>query len=695
MDEVGSTSAVAVPCPRTRAAGGEGAAGVWLAAGAILASAFLLFQVQPVIAKAILPWFGGSAAVWTTCMLFFQTVLLAGYLYAHWSARNLRPRWQALVHGVLLAVSLTWLPLRADLAWRPSGTEPPVLAVLGVLAASVGLPYFLLSATTPLVQSWWARAPGAALPYRLYALSNLASLAALVSYPVLVEPLVATRRQMDAWSAGYTLFCLLCGALAVRAAAWQAPLAAPTTGTQGSAIAGRQMLLWLLLAAVPSFLLLATTNHLCQNVAAIPFLWLLPLVAYLFSLIVCFDREEWYRPGVWRTLMAALLAAMGFAVLKQTPSTSLKLLIPLFTAGLFVACMVFHGELVRRKPHAGGLTAFYLMMSLGGALGGVLAGLLAPALLSGVFELPLGLAAASLVVLFLLYRRNLYADLVWGMLSASLLAAAIWQVRSYGADAQLTARNFFGALRVCDSTPGSGRPALRSLVHGTVNHGTQFLDADRRRLPTTYYGYGTGVQLALDSLTQSPRRVGLIGLGAGTLAAYSRPGDRFRFYEINPQVAEIARRQFTYLADHPAAEVVIGDGRLCLEREPESEFDLVAVDAFSGDSIPAHLLTREAVGLYLSRLKGDGLLALHISNSALDLEPVVESIVRSLGKPALVIHSRVRPDDGVYEAQWALVAHHAAALDRPALRSAGRELKAAAGLRPWTDDYSNLFSILK
>jgi hypothetical protein len=652
----------------------------------IFLSAFLLFLVQPVIAKMILPWFGGSAAVWTTCLVFFQSLLLVGYLYAHATTRRLPPRVQVMMHLSLIAASLLLLPMVPDPDWKPAGNEDPSLRILMLLGASVGLPYFLLSTTGPLMQVWYTRTFQSAIPYRLFALSNLASLAALLAYPVLVEPWTSSRSQALAWSAGYVAFAGMCAAAALRTRSTDGSLHA--SGAKDSPRFAKR-LLWMLLAGCASLLLVSVTNHLTHNVASIPFLWILPLTLYLLSFILCFDREGWYRRGTFVWIVSLALAAMSFGLLIFEPAWTLEVTIPVFSLGLFICCMFCHGELALRKPPAAHLTAFYLMVSLGGAAGAIFTGLLAPRLFENYMELPIGIVLCSLLAAFMFYRRRTWANLALLYVLVGAIFCSVMYERMLAVDVRLAARNFYGELRVMDAD------GVRLLLHGAVNHGGQFLKPDLRREPTTYFGRESGVAHALAAVGNGPKRVGVIGLGAGTLAAYGKEGDVFRFYEINPRVIDIAQREFSFLSDSPARiEVVLGDGRLSLERERPQQYDLLVVDAFSGDSIPAHLLSREAIGLYFRHLKPGALLAMHISNASLDLWPVVRASAISQNKDAVLIVNSANKELSVSEAVWAIVAEKRELLDRPPLRLAAFRPQTRR-LRVWTDDYSNLFQILK
>jgi spermidine synthase len=675
-----------------------------LYACAIFISAFLLFQVQPIMGKLVLPWFGGSAAVWVTCLLFFQCVLLLGYLYAHGLIRYLAPRAQGWLHLGLMLASLAALPLAPAAAWKPLGGEDPIPLILGLLAASVGLPYLVLSTTGPLLQAWFARDLPGRTPYRLFALSNLGSMLGLLSYPVAFEPLVSTRAQSAGWSAGYAVFVVVCAVLAFRGASGaRASLAA--SGPQKATLPRfADYGLWIALAWCPSVLLLAITAHLTQDLAPVPFLWVLPLALYLLSFILCFENGRWYRRTPFVVLLIAGLAATGYLQVTAEVQEAVRFGVPAFTLTLFLACMVCHGELARLKPHPRFLTGFYLMVSVGGALGGLFVAIIAPGFFNGPYELPIGMVATALLVGYVLYRdpncklhrrwRNL-GWLVLLALPASLAYALSKDVFKLNSEARLLVRNFYGTLRVTDSADGID--SRRKLVHGVILHGNQFLANERRRWPTTYYGEASGVGLAISQTRNgASHRVGIVGLGAGTLAAYARPGDIYRAYEINPLVREIAMTYFYYLRDAKgAADVVMGDARLSLEREPPQGFDVLAVDAFSSDAIPMHLLTREAFEVYFRHLRADGVLAVHVSNRHLDLAPIVKLAAEYHGRLARLIDSEADPAKGVGSAYWVLVSADRAFFDRPALASVARDIWVAPQVRQWTDDYSSVLPVLR
>ena len=676
----------------------------------IVLSAFLLFQVEPVIAKIILPWFGGSAAVWTTCLLFFQMALLLGYLYAHAVVRYLKPRMQAVLHSGLLVVSALALPIYPNASWKPVGPEDPLFKILGLLAVTVGLPYFLLSTTGPLLQAWYARTYKGAIPYRLYALSNAGSMFALLSYPVLFEPVYTTHQQAWIWSTGYGLFIALCVYTALRSG--NAPVnlmetEAAAEGEDSAAPTKRDYFLWIGLAACASILLLSVTNHMSANVAAIPFLWILPLSIYLLTFILCFEGSGWYRRNPYLQLLAVALGSMAYALCQDTTGVvSIKVLVPLYSLGLFTACMVCHGELVRLKPHPRYLTHFYLMVSVGGALGGLFVGLIAPYAFNSFYEFQIGLVLCAVLVWLALRTDKSLSEwhMGWKRLlsdgSAVLIVGmAVYitmQTREATRDSIVLVRNFYGGLRVRDSGPVAALDSVRTLTHGTINHGEEYLNPARRRLPTTYYGPNTGVGVAIrDRQKIGAIRVGVVGLGTGTIAAYGRLGDYYRFYELNPLVPPIARGQFFFVTGSPAkVDIALGDARLSLEREQPENFDVLAVDAFSSDSIPVHLLTREAMALYFRHLKPDGILAVHISNRYLNLQPVLEGHSKALGKVARLVDNEDDEGQDVFGATWILLTSPNSGFDTE-VKEASTELETKKQIRLWTDDYSNLFQILK
>ena len=662
-------------------------------AATIFVSSFLLFLVQPLIARLILPWFGGTAAVWTTCMLFFQTVLLAGYAYAHATNARLAPRTQALVHTILLVAALVLLPIAPDERWKPLGAEEPVSHILILLVATVGLPYFLLSATSPLLQAWFARARPGEDPYRLFAISNLASVLALVGYPFVVEPYFGNQDQVRIWSILFAVFALLCASVAwIGLGRSVVPQAAATE--EAKPPTRTDYLLWLSLSAAGSVMLLAVTNHITQNIASFPLLWLAPLTLYLVTFILAFEGRGLYRPAYWWSAVLVWTGAMVWLLVDKDHQFDLWLQLGIYLSGLFVACMFCHGELYRSRPQPRFLTAFYLTISAGGALGGLFVAVVAPLVFNGYFELGVGLAAVALLAAVRYFRLNIVARI--GSLAVLMGAAgcAVYDGVKYQKDVIVSSRNFYGVMRVKEY--GSGDDHLRRLLHGVILHGEQYLAESRRHTATTYYQVTSGVGAAIQSLRERPaNRVGVIGLGTGTIAAYGRRGDTYRFYDINPDVVTVAKRDFTYLSDSGAKiEIAIGDARLNLEREPAQNFDVLAVDAFSSDSIPVHLITREALGVYLKHLKEDGIVAFHVSNRFLNLVPVVSRLAQEQGAHAVLIDEE--SDEDRTTSTWVLVSRDKKALERPEIVEAGAiEPETRADWRTWTDDYSNLVQILK
>ena len=665
----------------------------------IFTSAFLLFLVQPIMAKQILPWFGGSAAVWTTCLVFFQFLLLFGYAYSDWTMRKLASRRQVILHIILLVLSLASLPIVPDASWKPDADDDPSFRILGLLMVTIGLPYFLLSTTGPLVQAWFARTFPAGTVYRLFALSNFASLLALLSYPFAVEPWITTRQQSYVWTAGYVFFVLLCVASAIYSLRSQnqfAPARASVDAVNdGPAPRFRDYTLWLLLSAMGSFMLLAVTNHITHDVASVPFLWILPLTLYLVTFILCFEGRGWYRRRYFFTPMLIVVAVMAWALHADGGIMDIKEAIPLYLVGLFVCCMFFHGELADMKPAPRYLTTFYLMVSLGGALGGLLVGFVAPKFFNTYYEFGIGLVITLLLAAYLTRRLPPLVPL----LALGVAGFTGYQVINYiqmlAQDTRVMARNFYGTLRVKDTGLETSDSAMRRLMHGVIMHGEQYMAPAKRSLPTTYYGPDAGIGLAIKVSQPAPLRIGVVGLGAGTLATYGRPGDVYRIYEINPQVIDVAQTEFSFLTDSSAKiETVLGDARLNMEREPPQQYDVLAIDAFSSDSIPVHLITKEAMAVYLRHIKPDGIIAFHVTNRFLRLAPVVKRIADEYRlRTALIIDDA--EDNDLAKTDWVLVARNGKLLGRDKIAGVASEIDAIPGLKLWTDDYNNLFKILK
>ncbi len=754
----------------------------------IFTGAFLLFQIQPLIGKYILPWFGGGPGVWTTCMLFFQVVLLAGYAYAHAISRRLTPRAQAGLHLVLLAAALATLPITPAESWKPTASGDPTWHILALLAVSLGLPYLVLAATGPLLQEWFRRTTPGVSPYRLYALSNVGSLLALVSYPFYFETSFTRQAQARFWSWGLVAYALCCGYCAWRVWRQSAPdgARATTAAAGGPPPTWTQRSLWLALPACASILLLAVTNKMCQDVAVIPFLWVLPLALYLVTFIISFDSPRWYSRFYYTlALVAAMIAASQ--TLFQGADMPIVQQIVVYSAALFVGCMVCHGELHQLRPHPRHLTAFYLMIAAGGAVGGLFVALVAPALFNNFYEmhLSLGLTVLLLLVIAIKGRSALTPErwrilavvlalaaaygvdrmmvgaavwlreqdlprewaafdwdrvarwhgLVW-VLAVALGAGALWRERRrrrplnwhaltcglLGAGlvalvaalgvqmhdsvrgAVVSARNFYGVLSVFEYERDNPAAHHYLLQHGRITHGFQFAEPERAPLATSYFGSRSGLGLALRNFPrQQNQRIGLLGLGVGTVSAYGKPGDTLRIYEINPQVTAIAQSPFTYLALSPArTEIIMGDARLSMENEPPQNFDFLIMDAFSSDAVPVHLLTKEAFAIYQRHLKPDGVILVNISNRYLDLRPVVENAARAFGYQAYNIDSDdggIDEEDGgwwLYAASWMVLSKNQEFMDRDALRlAANPPVPPRDDIPLWTDDYTSMFPVLK
>lgn len=677
---------------------------------AIAVGAFLLFLIQPIQGKVLLPIFGGGGSVWTTCLLFFQVVLLLGYAYAHAISAWLAPSRQIVLHSILLLLSLPWVSMLPDPSWRPEDSDLPTLRILLFLARGIGFPLLLLASTGPLVQRWFAHRFPLASPYRLYALSNLASLLGLMAYPFVLEPLSGLRQQARFWMVGYGIYvaaCVGCGVLVYR-------LPRPASRDRGTGPSGfpfRRRVLCLALSACGTLLLMSTTNQVTQDIAPVPLLWVLPLALYLLSLIISFDHERWYDRRFWLPFLGLGLVGTVTAVLAEN-DLHIVLQVAFSLTTLFSACMVCHGELVRLKPDVQYLTSFYLTVAAGGALGGLFVAVLAPVLFRGYWEHPIGLVSTVLLLSLCLLGdadpRLRRGRVPWAAASALAGAAVLGaflliHVRLELGRPILATRSFYGILSVYEKGRKGTSRHRRVLRHGRAPHGVQLLDPKLQHLPGGYYGPQSGIAVA--SLYH-PRRtaedaglnIGAVGLGAGTIAAHARHGDRVRFYEINLDVERIARSLFTYLENSPApCHVVIGDARVVLERElreGSQQFDVLVLDAFNSDSIPVHLMTREAFELYFRHLREDGILALHISAIHLDLKPVVEGLADVLGKHTVRIVEETDPAGGVLWSEWILVTSSNAFVQDP------RVIAAATPSRPttrvvWTDDFSNLLQVVR
>jgi SAM-dependent methyltransferase len=691
----------------------------------ILVSSFLLFLVQPIIAKQIIPWFGGSAAVWTTCLTFFQLVLLAGYAYSDWVQR-LAPKKQSILHIVLLVASLAAMPILAGEHWKPLGEEDPLFRILGLLAATIGLPYFMLSTTGPLIQSWFAREqknPAVAQrAYRLFALSNFGSLMGLLAYPFAIETWVTTKTQAIVWSGFYGVFVVITIVVALRAARAQpthytvatfdpshttpadeshAHPSGPPTMTD--------IVLWFALAALATMILLAVSSHITQNIASIPFLWVLPLSLYLLTFVIAFEGRRgrgWYLRHNMMLPAMVLAAFMAWGLVTDDGILSIDYAIPLYLIGMFLVCLFCHGELAHAKPQARYLTRFYFMIALGGAAGGLFVSTLAPRVFPFYWELPLALLLVGAAGVWIGLKTSV-GPLKVVFVGGSLVSIAVTAhySRLYYVDAAsdsiYASRNFYGTLRIKERVPLDTQAPIRRLVHGVILHGLQDMSPQARQAPTTYYGPDSGVGLAIHEMgRQSPSgiRVGVIGLGVGTLASYGRKGDHYRMYEINPDVIEIAKREFTYIADSPAdVSFALGDARLVLEREAPNQFDVLVIDAFSSDSIPIHLITREALQVYARHMKPGGVIAFHVTNRYLNLPPVVRQVAEQAGYQAVLIADEAGDDlRGLMAlSDWVLVTKNETFLNAKAIQDQKYPFETIPGLKPWTDDFNNLFKVLK
>lgn len=717
MDPSAATSLSPTGAPSSAGDVSTAAAGLsrrWLLldAAVVFLGAFLLFLIQPAYSKFILPWFGGVPLVWATALVFFQCALLAGYAYAHLLIGRVPPRIQLPLHLILLVASLWFLPVEPGEQWKPAGGDAPTGRILLMLLATLGLPYVLLAATSPLVQAWIARYRHQIVPYRLFSLSNLASLLALVSYPFLIEPSIGLRLQFQAWAVLYAVYVAVMAALAfiTGLAARKHSTSAPqrSSPSQETAFqarpAWRTQSLWVALAALPSLLFLATTQHLTLDVAPVPFLWVLPLVLYLLTFVICFEYPHRVPRRLLGFLSAVAATVMGLLVAMPFAVPDFRIALALQCGGLFVLMFYCHAELYARRPAPQFLTRFYLMTAFGGALGGTFVGLIAHHIFHGHYEIYAGLAGVPLLVFLLEWRRGRMLrgkdmELSFPMLVPLCAAALVASLPFVSAAREelRAARNFFGALRVIEGRE-HGLPAWRQLDHGSTKHGLQLLAPSKRCLPVAYYSPDSGIGRVMNVLgEQRPSlRVGVIGLGVGTLAAYARPADQFVFYEINPLVEQVAREDFSFLSEcAEGVEVRIGDARIALEREAPNGFDVLVVDAFSGDSIPTHLLTHEAFRIYDRHLARDGIIIVNVSNRYLDLRPVVRAGAAATGRAAAFLGSQPDNDDHVFEALWALVSRDARLFDHPAIRNLSALTPQPRREVPWTDDFSNLFRVIQ
>jgi hypothetical protein len=683
-------------------------------------SAFLLFQIQPLISKMILPWFGGTPNVWTTCILFFQSLLFFGYLYAHLLVTLVTPRAQGLIHILLLLAACILVQIIPESSLKPGGTDNPVTAILLILGSCVGVPYFVLSTNGPLLQAWFAQSFPGRSPYRLYALSNLGSLVALLSYPFFFEPWLGASQQAGFWTVGFFIAALFIAIAALST--WHPARAAPAehsaqalgtwrsdaVTTPAEALPWSRWLPWFLLPMIASTALLSTTNQVCQDVAAVPFLWVVPLSLYLISFILCFEHPRWYwRPGYG--LAGMLAAPLVAATLVFTDAFTISAQVLVCFAGLFITCMLCHGELARLKPEPQRLTLFYLTLAAGGACGGLLVSVAAPLVFPFFLEFHLTILVSTVIATWVFLQEMLkrYPGLkmpfaVKLCLSGALLSVVVFlpllplHVHAIIKDSEGITRNFYGVIRITHRTNEAGGGRIRAMLHGRVVHGSQFDDDQASLTPTTYYGRTSAIGNVIEALRSEYQtlRIGVVGLGVGTLAAHGSAVDHFRFYEINEAVIRVARDNFRYLSNSKStADVIVGDARLSMERENAQNYALLVIDAFSGDSIPTHLLSVEAMQVYLDHLQANGVLAIHISNNHLDLRPVVSALAENAGLDFIILERGASPQTGENKSVWLLASE-----DSSLLAKSHGELTVPSITDKrilWSDNFSNLLTLLK
>jgi hypothetical protein len=669
----------------------------WFFGSAVFLASFLLFLVEPIAGKQLLPLLGGSAAVWIACLVFFQTALLCAYLYAHWLARH--PHW--LLHLVLLLAALGFAGFWAfggiDLSNGPSHPISTIFLALGVW---IGLPFIALGATSPLLQVWWSRVEQTEIPYRLFALSNLASLLALAAYPVLLEPFLTLHTQRIVWFCGFAAFALLAAILTRRTRSAVAPASTAAQAERAQPVSPlRHKALWLLVPMVGSMQLCAITSYITANIAPIPLLWILPLGVYLLTIILAFEFPRLLPRGIITRFLAVMLGGLGYMLSHVGVSLPAGIGIAFFLVELFIACLFCHSEAYALRPsRASESTVFYLLFAAGGALGSFLVGIAFPLVFSFNYDVALAFAFTAMLALAATWRVHWGQRLLWSAASVMMLVLVVWLHIAYQRNTIAAVRNFYGALRVKQDYSSFPGATVRTLTNGSIEHGTQIFGTDmQRKTPTTYYAENSGIGLALRFCCQGRQRsIGVIGLGAGTLAAYGKPGDRIRFYEINPAVVPIARNAFTYMRESDAQiDVVEGDARTSLASEPPQHFDVLVVDAFTGDAIPLHLLTAEALALYRRNLAPGGIIAYHISNQHVDLEPAIALLARDSGMKAARVSSGADDDRGEFSAYWVLLSDNQAFFAEPEVAAHARPPIFKTGLRLWTDDYSSLLPLLR
>jgi hypothetical protein len=668
----------------------------FLFGGAVFLGSFLLFLVEPIAAKQLLPVLGGSAAVWITCLVFFQTALLVAYLYAHWLAQ--RSHWA--LHFSMLALAtasaIAWSMYTIDLS---RASQHPVSSIFIALSLSIGLPFLMLGATSPLLQVWLARIETRGIPYLLFALSNLASLLALALYPTVVEPFFTLKTQRLAWACGFAGFAIVSAVLTWRT---RSPKSSPARADklEESALTPApraHKLLWVLLPMGAAMQLAAVTSYLTQNIAAMPLLWILPLAVYLITLILAFQFPRLLPRGILVRFLVVMLAGLGYMLSQIDVSVPLRIGLIFFLVEVFFACLFCHSEAYALRPQRPSeSTLFYLFFAGGGALGSFLIGIASPLIFSFNYDLAITFFVTALLALVVTWSSGWAQRLLWSTASVLLLALVFMLHVAYQRDTPFAARNFYASLRVRHSLSDYPGSVLRTLTNGPIQHGTQISPA-LRRTPTTYYAEDSGVGLALRFCCQGrARNIGVIGLGVGTIAAYGQAGDRIRFYEINPTVYPIAQRYFTYLRDSAAqVDSVQGDARTTLAAEPPMGYDVLVIDAFSGDAIPLHLLTAQAMDLYKRHLAPGGILAFHISNQHVDLEPEIVQLARAANLDVRRVTSFENHDRGEFTATWMLLTNNAAFFNQPEVADKVNQPVADPRIPLWTDDYSSLLPLLR
>jgi hypothetical protein len=669
----------------------------------VFLGASLLFLIEPMAAKQLLPTLGGSSAVWITCLVFFQVMLLLGYLFAHWLTRSSKTGGRRTLYFILLAVAGVLLVLRGLVPTNlGQHADHPVTAIFIALSLTIGLPFLLLGATSPLLQVWFLRTEGGGIPYRLFALSNVGSLLALIAYPTFVEPNLTLKLQRTIWSCGFLLYISLCIALALKTQTATMP-ETPKEELFAMKTRAATRWLWFLLPMAAAMQLCAVTAHLTVNIAAIPLLWMLPLAVYLLTFIVAFEFPSLYRRGIVVRLLVVMLAALGYTISKTDVSLPIGIAILFFLAECFLAGLFCHAETYALRPERGSeTTLFYLLLAAGGAAGTFLIGIVSPLIFSANYDLAITFFITAALAVVVTWSDGWPQRLLWSTASALLLFFTIMLHTAYMHDALLEVRNFYGTLRVKQTATAQGDPE-RMLLNGTIQHGTQIFADGLMRTPTTYYAADSGIGLALrfccsaeGSDVPRPRNIGVIGLGTGTLAAYGHAGDRIRFYEINPLVRPIAQNLFTYLRDsHAQITFADGDARTSLTREAPQQFDVLVVDAFSGDAIPLHLLTTQAIALYKKHLTRDGIIAFHVSNQYLNLVPEIAQLAIATNMQSRLIDSAGDEVAGTYRSTWVLLTNSSTFFDRPEVAPLATSANGTMHLRTWTDDYSSLLPIIQ